>query len=136
METTNEYQPPSNCGDNNWSMWINGSRITKIIRWHIIDHVQRKAIRTHIANTTQITPDAVNMIDWDMIEKASKEITLARRIWILKHVSGFAPTASKMVHRSEWDDVLCPQCRLCRETTNHIMECRENNAIEHRVRDI
>ena len=47
----------------------------------------------------EISIDVIKKIDWDGIEKASKTLTISRKIWLLKHVSGFAPTASKMVHR-------------------------------------
>jgi len=41
-----------------------------------------------------------------------------------------------MHHRDEWDDDLCPQCNLCRETTNHIHECSNDEAKTERMKGI
>lgn len=136
MESSNEYAPHETIGDKNWSIWIQGEKIIKDVRRHLIDHIQGANIKKHISKTTNIAHETVNEIDWDMTERASKKMAIARRIWLLKHVSGFAPTASKMYHRNEWGDDLCPQCQLCRETTNHIYECANIDATAIRTKGI
>ena len=136
LERTNEYEPPTTYGDNNWSLWMNGEKITKDIRKRIIDHIQGSKIKEHISRTNEITMQVVENIDWDGIERAAKSLTISRKIWLMKHVSGFAPTASKMVHRNEWDTNLCPQCQKHKEDVDHIMICKHPDAYEKRMKSI
>ena len=136
IESQDEYHPTSDFGDNNWSIWLNGQKLIKDIRWNIIDHIQGTAIKSHISKTTMISLETVEDIDWDMVEKSTKLLPINKRLWLLKHVSGFAPTASKMVHRNEWDNDLCPQCGICRETVEHLLECTQPEAIENKMKGI
>ena len=136
LENCEEYKPSSLFGDKNWSLWIDGTKITKNIRHQIIEHIQGTTIKKHISQTQNLPMTMVENIDWDSVEKASKKLTISRRIWLLKHVSGFAPTASKMVHRKEWDSDKCPRCQLEKEDVDHIMSCKNEIAYEQRLKGI
>ena len=136
VEANSRYEFPCSLGDKNWSLWIENEKVVKDVKGHLIDHIQGRNTKHHISKTNNITSETVDEIDWIMIERASKKMTIPRRLWLLKHVSGFAPTASKMHHRDEWDDDLCPQCNLCRETTNHIHECSNAEAKTERMKGI
>ena len=45
-----------------------------------------------------------------------------------KYVSGFCATASVMKKRKLWETQLCPICQNCKETTNHIITCRDERS--------
>ena len=66
METSNEYQQPPTFGDKNWSIYIEGEKVMKNVRWHIIDHIQGTSIKKHISKTANINMETKNNIDWDM----------------------------------------------------------------------
>ena len=116
IEANNRYEFPCSLGDENWSLWIDDENIIKYVKGHLVEHIQGNSTKQHISKTNTITLETVDEIDRMMIERASKKMTIPRRLWLLKHVSGFAPTASKMHHCDEWDNDQSIQCNLCRET--------------------
>ena len=106
------------------------------MRHRIEDHVQGRTIKTHISKTDDMPLDVVEKIDWENILHASKLLTVNRKIWLVKHVSGFAATASKMMYRKEWDTDLCPLCNCVRETTIHHSVCRNEEITDLRMNRI
>ena len=124
LENEMEYNAPMDFGDKNWSIWINGEKVIKNVRHRLEDHIQGRTIKAHISRTDAIPLSVVEKIDWENILHASKLLTINRKIWLVKHVSGFTATASKMMYRQEWDTDLCPLCECARETTSHHSVCR------------
>ena len=92
--------------------------------------------RQSSSKMTMIPMEVAERIDWDMFERSTKLLIINRRIWLLKHVSGFAPTAPKIVDRKEWDNDLCPQCERCREITEHMLECTHQDAMKNKMKSI
>ena len=103
------------------------------MRHRIEDHVQGRTIKTHISRTDDIPLNVVEKIDWENVLHASKLLTINRKIWLVKHVSGFAATASKMMYRKEWDTDLCPLCNCVQETTIHHSVCRNEEITDLRM---
>ena len=72
LEHTESYHPPKLFGDKNWSLWIKGEKVTKDVRKRIIEHIQGTAVKKHISRTDNIPLEILENIDWDSVQKASK----------------------------------------------------------------
>ena len=136
LESDDTYLHSYSFGDNNWSAWIGDDKLYYDVRKTLVDHIQGTMIKQHIQQKHNLSAAIVEEIDWDSIERASKSLTITRKLWLLKYVSGFAPTASKMCQRGEWEDDQCPICMCERETTSHIFTCTHQTSYDHRMKMI
>ena len=136
LESDDTYIHSFMFGDNNWSAWIDKNKLYYDVRKTLTDHIQGTVIKKHIQQKHGLSAAIVNDIDWDTIERASKTLTIKRKLWLMKYASGFAPTASKMYQRKEWENDLCPICMCERETTSHLFSCQHHSSHEHRMKMI
>ena len=95
---------------NKWSIFINKKPVTRYLEKTLQDEIFRQMMYTHLVEKKCYHSLAPQSINWHAIETASKNLTLTRKIWLTKFVSGFLPTATAMKDRGNWDTSLCPVC--------------------------
>jgi hypothetical protein len=103
---------------------VNGFAVTqshaKWIRYQITGYVMRK----YLQERHDWDDPTWDTIDWHGFEKAirSRPPTMQRRI--SKFVNGCWWNVGKQRRRINAKDfILCPRCKLCRETTEHVLYC-------------
>ena len=110
----------------NWYCTIDNTIITSNIEKRIKEHIYSNIMQSFLYQNKNYTKNSFTYIDWNAIEKATKMLTLNRRIWLTKFVSGFCATASKMHTRKIWDSSLCPICNKDIENIKHIIICTDD----------
>jgi hypothetical protein len=117
---------------------IPGQCIQLIVNGYAISQAPAKWIRCQITGYYQITgydmrqylqnrhdwdDPTWDIIDWHGFGKAirSRPPTMQRRI--SKFVNGWWNVGKQRRRINEKDFILCPQCKLCRETTEHVLYC-------------
>ena len=130
IESSSDYKYSHLHFFSNWFCKIGNTFITSKLEKHIIDHIYQEKMQAFLHYNKGYAKDAFLSIDWNSIEHATKMLTLSRRIWLTKFVSGFCPTASKMFERKQWDSPLCPICNVTLENTKHVITC-----CDHRVKN-
>ena len=128
IEMSNDYEYSMLHYFSNWHCKINNNIITSKLEKSIKDHIYKKKIQSFLHHNKGYTMKSFEYIDWEVIESATNMLSLSRRIWLTKFVSGFSATAVKMHERGQWESPLCPICNVTNENTKHIFAC-----LDHRV---
>ena len=66
-------------------------------------------------------------MNWQACKNAMKSLTIGRRHWIVKHVSGHAGVGVKMVQWKMQDSAACPRCGA-EEDSRHVWTCQAVDA--------
>ena len=115
-------------GGLHWSLSILGHKIVKNIDEAINAHIHGRRLRKHLSSKYKWDEVLVNRIDWDSIQRTSGGDTTSESLWKMKMASGFVPTGDRMMMYKKWDSNLCPRCRSCPETIQHMLSCNESGA--------
>jgi hypothetical protein len=83
---------------------------TTILAWHALHHRYPACYERHI--------------DWDVCAAALARLSLGRRRWVAKHMSGFCSVGTTIVKWKEAPNHDCPRCGL-RENARHDWFCQE-----------
>ena len=105
---------------------IPGQRVQLIINGYAVTQSHAKWIRYQITGYN-MRHDWDNptwdLIDWHGFGKAiqSRPPTMQRRI--SKFINGWWNVGKQRRRINKKDFIICPQCQLCRETTEHVLYC-------------
>ena len=86
--------------------------------------------RTSLADMQVITARQFDEVAWFHVTAALEEVPRMFQIWACKQVLGIASTNGWV---SKWDpsvDELCPSCRQCKETAEHVLVCEEVGRVD------
>ena len=72
----------------------------------------------------ELDDNTFEMIDWDSLEKASRNWYFGKLRWISKAMAGISPTGRQMLRRKEWDHDQCLRCDAEDEDTWHVLTCQ------------
>jgi hypothetical protein len=112
-----------------WSIWLGSKKITSKLSQILYEHCSSQPAHEYWRSKPRIGT-YFDMIDWELIGGAMKQVPLNRQIWILKHVTGFCATGNNMLRRKVRTSAQCPRC-VQDETPEHVWTCRgaDTNAI-------
>ena len=74
----------------------------------------------------------INLVDWELVETSMKEIPPTKQRWVTKHASGNCGVSNTLFKWKMQTEKICPLCRSCDETSNHVFQCPEENVTQHR----
>jgi hypothetical protein len=74
-----------------------------------------------------LTHDSIQQVNWQACEQAMKSLSIGRRQWIAKHVSGHVGVGIKMVQWQMRDSAACPRCGQ-EEDSQHVWTCHAPDA--------
>jgi hypothetical protein len=106
---------------------VNGYAISQShahwIRFQITGYDMRYDMRHYLQDRHDWDKPMWEAIDWFGFEKAirSRPPTMQRRI--SKFVNGWWNVGKQRRRINPNDFLLCPRCKLCRETTEHVLYC-------------
>lgn len=75
-------------------------------------------------------------IHWEALGVAVQKERLSRRLWIAKFATGFFGSGRMMLRRNKWPHSNCPRCKVPDETAEHIIRCRNPDAMDKWSRHI
>ena len=67
-------------------------------------------------------------INWDAIKKAMGGLKIGQKHWLAKHIAGMSSVGVSMMRRGEWHHDRCPVCLKEKETTDHVIQCKDKRA--------
>ena len=67
-------------------------------------------------------------INWDAIKKAVHGLKLGQKHWLAKHIAGMSSVGVTMMRRGEWHHNKCPICLKEKETSDHVLQCKDSKA--------
>ena len=123
-------------GGKHWSLVLDGKKVTKCIDDNISMHIHGRALKKHLAIRNRWDESAVNSVDWDTMSRVSKHNTHSETIWRMKMASGFVPVGTRMTLVKKWESDICPRCKLCPETIEHMLVCSFHGAATSRCKNI
>ena len=100
------------------------------------DHIHGRALKHYYVRSGRMSTSAVNLINWNAIEKASKKQPSNDNIWLTKFVSKFTATGKNMMRWNKWNHSKCPRCGKDNEDTHHIIMCQDEEARENLYENI
>jgi hypothetical protein len=84
----------------------------------------RQLARTHYHSKSIISHNQFDETDWWSIQKTLLSLPRLFQLWAAKHVDRIAGTMSFLSHQDGRCN-LCPSCKTCIETCQHIAQCPE-----------
>ena len=106
-----------------WGVSVNNMKMTSSIGKAVRYEISKERMSSHLIAKGKSSQDTFNLIDWLAIGNMMRESTGSFKIWISKHMSGFCATGRRMKIIGSWPNSLCPCCKTCEETTEHILKC-------------
>jgi hypothetical protein len=104
---------------------VNGFVVTQSITRWIMHQISGYNMRVYLQDKHDWPTATWYTIDWHGLEKAikSQPPTMQRRI--SKFVNGWWNTGVQCRKVNKLDFILCPQCKLCQESTEHVLYCSQ-----------
>ena len=111
-----------------WRIRIKGRDIVSKMDENLHAHCSKGRIFDEWEKRQDMGPDRQDMISWEGMYHAMRNITLARKLFIVKRAARRDATGVEMVQRKERDHDFCPRCRTQHEDNTHILRCRATGA--------
>ena len=105
-----------------WPVRIRGQKVSSHLDEKIREHILGNAQCSHWEKKGRLTNESIQQVNWQACEKAMRNLSLGRRHWIAKHVSGHAGVGTKMVQWQLRDTSACPRCGQ-EEDSCHVWTC-------------
>ena len=111
-----------------WTVSVDNQSVSSCHQAELREHCASADLLTWWQQRDYITPyNNFQHIDWDALSKAMSSLSLNRRLWLSKHVSGRCPLGVEMVRRKQRDSPACPRCGVP-ETAPHVWACQHHSA--------
>jgi hypothetical protein len=118
-----------------WPTRIRGQKISSRLDECIREHILGGAQRDRWERKGRLTNDSIQQVNWLACEHAMKSLSIGRRHWIAKHVSGHVGVGIKMVQWQMRDSAACPRCGQ-EEDSQHVWTCHAADARWTRLQHI
>jgi hypothetical protein len=109
---TNEY----------WPVYIRDQKISSRLDERIREHILGGAQCDRWERKGRLTCKSIQTVNWQACKKAMESLSIGRRLWIAKHVSGHVGVGTKMVQWQMRDSAACPRCGR-EEDSQHVWTC-------------
>jgi hypothetical protein len=110
-----------------WPVFIGGSKISSQLDVAIREHILGTAQCERWVRKGRLTQESIQQVNWKACEIAMKQLSIGRRHWIAKHVSGHAGVGVKMVQWRMRGTAECPRCGQ-EEDCRHVWTCHSPDA--------
>ena len=104
---------------------MNGSNIVTNTKKTIITEAAEQTLHNYwISKKGRYTHESIKKIDWEGLSRASKKVTIGRRIWVSKFSHNWVGNSSQLARWGYRRKNKCPLCGEYGDTTKHIPTCR------------
>jgi hypothetical protein len=76
-------------GDENWSVWIEGQKLSHLNKQRLYEHTFSERTKKYWHRKHSLTPELISSINWDACSEAMRKLPFGKRRWLLKHMTGF-----------------------------------------------
>lgn len=112
-----------------WSLWIGGEKNITDVASTIYDVVHSREAKDYWMKKDNLPHEAMDEVDWELLNVAMKEIKRNRRVFSSKHTSGICGVGKFMQRWKLQKDNLCPRCGEL-EDAPHVWVCQGSGATE------
>ena len=110
--------------DELWPVFMNGSKIVTNTKKTIITEAAEQTLHNYwISKKGRYTHESIKKIDWEGLSRASKKVTIGRRIWVSKFSHNWVGNSSQLARWGYRRKNKCPLCGVYGDTTKHIPTC-------------
>jgi hypothetical protein len=121
--------------DEYWPVRIQGLKISSRLDERLREHILGQAQCDRWERNGRLTRDSIARVNWKACEQAMRSLSIGRRHWIAKHVSGHAGVGVKMVQWKMRESAACPRCGE-EEDSKHVWTCHSLDARWMRIQHI
>jgi hypothetical protein len=118
---------PQQFGDEGWSLYLLGVKVSKLNYQHIYDTMWAVPGISYWATKHDLPLSTLVEVDWDFCGDALRSLSFARRR-LMKHASGHCGVGTTLKKWGVQDNADCPRCQK-EETTQHVLLCRNKDAL-------
>jgi hypothetical protein len=118
-----------------WPVYIEGEKIAAKLDERIRNHILGQAQCDRWEQKGRLMRESIARVNWQVCERAMRSLTIGRRLWIAKHVSGHAGVGTKMVQWQMHESAACPRCGVD-EDSSHVWTCHSPDARFMRLQHI
>jgi hypothetical protein len=112
-----------------WSVWINEIKLVNELEAKLYEIMYSKTAEEYWIRKEKFSASQATNIHWEAIGKAMKELSLARRTFMTKHVTGLSGVGKFMKIWGERDTDACPRCGAP-ENAAHVWTCPHPQATD------
>ena len=112
-----------------WSVFIGGVKqesYDKDVFYNLT--FGRTVTRDYWKNRQDLSDESFDDIDWDILERATRDWYKSHANWISKSMAGISPTGRVMLRREKWTHDRCPRCDQENKDSWHILTCQDPTA--------
>jgi len=80
-----------------WRIFLGPKKISTNLKYHLLDHMARKAAKAYWAGKTCFWDIDINLVDWSTIGKVVQSQTISMHRWTTKFITRFCTTGCWMV---------------------------------------
>ena len=110
-----------------WPVHIRGHKVSSHLDVKIRDHILGGAQCAHWEQKGRLMQESIQKVNWHTCEKAMSSLSIGKRHWIAKHISGHVGVGTKMVQWQFRDSTACPWCGQ-EEDSHHVWTCHAPDA--------
>ena len=111
-----------------WQLWDNDTKVTQATTAALYRRAQYPATFSWWKRHNHISPTAEIETDWLATEQAMTKLSPSERLWVTKTASHNCGVGTTLVSWKYQDDAQCPRCEHLQETTEHVSQCRGQDA--------
>ena len=110
-------------GNEGWSVWIEGKKLTKMDRCSVYEYLFSPRTHSYWKCKHQLMDELITSINWDACHQSITSLPFGKRRWLVKHVTGFCGVGKMELLRGNQDHDECPRCGLS-EDAPHVVHCK------------
>ena len=123
INTEGHRPSPQRFGDESWSISYQDRKLSRIEKTPLYNGIMEPVAKSYWQKRGDMTADAITKIDWNLVGKAFKNLTTAKKRRVTKHAAGHL-RCGKMMHIWQFQDhAECPRCPEPLEDPSHILKC-------------
>lgn len=104
-----------------WQIWLGSEKVVSTLGTRLTQFCTSQQAAEYWKGKPRIGSNFA-AVDWQAIGGAIRSLPLSHRIWITKHVTGFAATGVNMFRRKARPSAQCPRCSF-EEDSEHVLKC-------------
>jgi hypothetical protein len=125
---TDSWIPNHPFGDENWSIWIEGKKLSHLDKHKLYAYTFSARTSAYWHRKHSLPPELITSIHWDACATAMlAKLPFGKRRWLLKHATGFCGVGKMELRRGNQDHDECPRCNQS-EDAQHVLTCRGTGA--------
>ena len=118
-----------------WSVWCKGEKMVTPLRSKLYEVIHGPALDAYWISRKRFKSELYPKYDWEALEDAIRPLSISRRLWLTKHLSGWC-SVGRMAKR--WNlraSDECPRCHA-KENARHVWNYKDPRSIEQMEKSV